>query len=208
MRAFWLGLAVVAMAVAARASDEADVKVGDWVKIRKTEIGTWLSDGLQMTVLERVKVIENGMAIIDIKTTEQYPGGNDPIVASWDEKIPLARLDSAVRYVDWDQVKREMKTLRIREANGNQAVEVSGGIFANILWRKAMITIETEDGQIAEWMVIEQWRDDEAPFVMARQLKATVVMTKSTPQGLAGSWTTMERVAYGRAGDPIPDDSD
>jgi len=202
MRTFWLGLAVVTMAVAARASDKVDVRVGDWVKTTSTTTATGKSPNPTMTVLTRVKEISTiGPPPVSIKTattdvtgTARIPGKDQPqTIFSITSSTPIP---FATRSQNCD--KDGVKVMVLEE--GERTVVVNGVTFADVFYQKTKTTHAAKDDRPAREVVAETWDDGKTPLWILKRV------TTTTPQGQASSTTTEERVAYGRAGDPIPGD--
>jgi len=93
---------------------------------------------------------------------------------------------------------------------GKRTVSVNGETFEDALWRKVKWTTEARGPNPRVERIVELWEDDKAPHVMARVLKRTqewgakVEGDQVPVEGLM----VVERVAYGRAGDPVPEISE
>ena len=217
MRTFWVGLAVMAMTAATWGSDEVDLKVGDWVMAKETRTTGKSDMSLITTYTQVVKVIEDGVATFSVKATRRTSDGDrpGPDTPSVESKIPLAEFNSPdllrLRDKDEDGVKIEVLE------EGERTVEVNGVAFENVFYQKAKITQTKESGLLPGPVsmmregVVEIWVDDKGPLVMARMLKRVAtgmaaLGLSTAPEGFAEVTSTVERVAYGRAGDPIPED--
>ena len=216
MRTFWLCLASMAMACAAFGSDAPDVKVGDWVKMKTTQTATAVQLtgnllelpklSLPLTTLTRVTEIGGGrLVFFDVKRATRIPGKDQPDVVSNDMSILLSYLNSTdsrrYREAEWDGVKVEVLE------EGERTVSVNGVTFENVFYQKVKTTEPGSEN------VIEVWDDGRAPFAMLAVggtgvLKQVTTTMTTTPQGAMEIVETTERVAYGRAGDPIPEVAD
>jgi len=208
LRTFWLGLAVVVMACAAFGADADDVKVGDWVKTKMTP-GT--PDPIPQTLetlVIRVKAIENGIATLENKNTAQIPGRDEPESFSWEKEIPIEHLNSFVDMLPYFWGKDGIKVEVLEE--GERTVEVNGVTFEDASYQKTKMTAGEEGGQGGLELVIEAWEDGTALFAWARMLKMTVKGTEMLrwASGPTEISHTIERVAYGRVDDQIPEDEE
>jgi len=216
MRTFWLGLAVAAMAAAAWASDEANVRVGDWVKAKRTStISGFKRPGLLLnTTLTRVKAIEDGMAILDVETTIDARGDGQLRTTSREVKVPFAFLnliDYRLGLIDynrgrsWSDVDWDGVTVEVLE-EAELTFETNGVTFEEV-FRKVKLTVPAEGDWPELEMVRSVWIDVKAPFTLARVSRSARSERMVLPPG--DHWMefveTTERVAYGRAVDPIPE---
>ena len=146
------------------------------------------------------------MVILYIKSTVQNPRTNALHSTSTEAKVPLTWLKqpSPRQTVSVGVIPNTTGGL-IREVleKGERTVEVNGVTFTNVFWFKTKATRKAEGDHPETVTMLEQWDDENAPFGMARLLKMTTE-TILTPQGKTETFTT-ERVAYGRADDPIPE---
>jgi len=200
---FWLGLAVV-MAAAAWGSDAADTKVGDWTKVKSTVTAAGMPALRTTTTLTQVKAIENGIVLLGTTTTVRIPGTDQPLVIPLDFSISLERLnsDDGIRFSNGASDKEKWEVVE----EGERTVEVDGVTFEGVFYQKKKVTRAAQGDQPGLEWVEELWDDAKAPFALARALKRTTPGMATTPQGPVEIVRTRERVAYGRAGDPIPED--
>jgi len=204
-------LAVVAMTASAWASDEVGVRVGDWVEMKRTT--TIAPDEMDspviMTILMRVKAIEDSTVILDFRNTTRIPGKGQPDVTSNELKIPLVYLNStdSKRHLD-AEMDGIMKVEVLEE--GERTVEVNGATFEGVFYQKVKITLAANEHRPGAESVTELWDDGKTPFSVVGMgvgaLKTVTTTMTTTPQGPVAVVNTVERVAYGRAGDPIPED--
>ena len=201
MRTLWLGLAVLAMAVAAWASDESEAKVGDWVKDKQTRVVASGKEALPSTTVVRVKTVEDGTATLEIKTTWPPFGSFKPRHIFKEVKVSVEHLNFLAGAA---LIFPEGMKVEVVERKG-RTTKVNGKTFADVLLRRIEVTTEARDGVPAMKGMAAVWEDGTTPFPLARILKMRWQMT-----WLSGSSLEIftERVAYGRADDPIPEDEE
>jgi hypothetical protein len=208
-------------------TDEAFAQVGDWVKSRttmtRTVTGTlpkgFRDPGSPRTTRIQVKAIKDGlMPTCDITTTIRVPGEDQPRIGTREGDVPFLR--------DWQETithegevpyfrNRRYQNTESRDGKikvevleeGERTVEVNGVTFEDVFYQKVKMTTVAQ-GDIPEMdVMIEMWDDGKAPFVTINFvgiLKKVDIVTMPTPDGRVETVITTERLAYGRADDPIP----